>query len=49
MKYWCQRIKDNAHFRWTVDHVNAHAAGGCVCHFNLMALCPSCNSAKGKR
>lgn len=49
MKYWCWGKQGDPDFRWSIDHKIAHAAGGCVCHFNLQALCPSCNSAKGKR
>jgi len=48
MKYWCWGKQGDSDFRWVIDHVKSHAAGGCVCHFNLQALCPSCNSSKGK-
>jgi hypothetical protein len=48
MRYWCQGRRGEPGFGWSVDHVRAHAAGGCVCPFNLAALCQSCNSAKGK-
>ncbi|HEX8913681.1 MAG TPA: HNH endonuclease [Humisphaera sp.] len=48
LRYWCQGKQGEPGFRWAVDHVRAHAAGGCVCHFNLAALCPSCNIRKGK-
>lgn len=49
MHYWCQRKKIEPVGHWTVDHVEPHARGGCVCHFNLAALCGKCNGAKGKR
>ncbi len=48
MKYWCWGKQDDPGFRWVIDHKKAHAVGGCVCHFNLQALCPSCNSSKGR-
>jgi 5-methylcytosine-specific restriction endonuclease McrA len=47
MKYWCWGKRGDPGFRWVIDHVKPHAAGGCVCRFNLQALCPSCNSSKG--
>jgi hypothetical protein len=47
MKYWCWGKQGDSNFRWVIDHVIAHGAGGCVCHFNLQALCPSCNISKG--
>ena len=48
--YWAQRMKgDDSSFRWTIDHVLLHSLGNCVCHFNLRAICPRCNSAKGAR
>lgn len=48
MKYWCWGQHGDLEFRWVIDHKAAHAAGGCVCRFNLQALCPSCNSSKGR-
>jgi hypothetical protein len=47
MRYWCWGKQGDPDFRWVIDHIKAHAAGGCVCHFNLQALCPSCNGSKG--
>ena len=50
MKYWCwgrQGDERDACCRWSIDHEVSHVDGGCVCHFNLQALHPGCNSAKG--
>jgi hypothetical protein len=47
MMYWRWGKQGDPTFRWAIDHNKAHAAGGCVCRFNLQALCPSCNSSKG--
>lgn len=49
MRFWCWGRSGEAEFRWSIDHIEAHAGGGCVCYFNLRAICPNCNSAKGSR
>lgn len=49
MHYWCWGKNGDPARRWAIDHVRPHAAGGCVCHFNLQALHPHCNSSKGGR
>jgi 5-methylcytosine-specific restriction endonuclease McrA len=48
LRYWCWGKQGDPAFRWVIDHKIPHARGGCVCWFNLQALCPACNSAKGK-
>jgi hypothetical protein len=47
MHYWCWGKNGDPAKRWAIDHVSSHAGGGCVCHFNLQALHPHCNSSKG--
>ena len=41
--------KGHEAFRWSIDHIRSHAAGGCVCYFNLQAMHPGCNGSKGCR
>jgi hypothetical protein len=49
MRYWCRGRRGETEFRWAVDHVMSHSGRGCVCHFNLKAMHPWCNSSKGNR
>jgi hypothetical protein len=49
MRYWCYGKTGDEQYRWSVDHRRPHKQGGCACHFNLLAIHSTCNSAKGAR